>query len=204
MRRRAWFSLLCGGCFFLFCMTFYFSLVSIKYFLERSSSIEKKKQTLYFSSKEDHYSVLIQVHRTDLYYLNWYPKIVLKTKLDFSNEPKIHLSKVNGSKLLHRQGKEETVGKCIFTNSKGVVKIKELNNTINNTFTVGPVTEGVNVIKLYFEPDYDVISDLTCEIIFSETSNIATPWIWLMKAIFSTLLFVIFSFILIRYTKSKS
>ena len=124
--------------------------------------------------------------------------------MDFSNEPKIHLSKVNGSNLLHPQGKKGTVGKCIFTNSKGVVKIKELNNTINNTFTVGPVTEGVNVIKLYFEPDYDVISDLTCEIIFSETSNIATPWIWLMKAIFSTLLFVIFSFILIRYTKSKS
>ena len=222
MNKKVWLCLLYGGCFFLFCMMLYFCITSAKYFIELSASRERKRQTLHFSKEENQYSAIIPVYSNDVYYLNWYPKMVLNTEINniskrnngFSQEgtdvamsgagrlsQQYHLRKANNENLSHSQTKknlEEKAGKCIFVNSKGIVKIKELHNLKNFTFTLGPMTEGNNIIKIYFPPDYDMISDLTCDVIFSETSNIATPWIWLVKAILSALLLIVLIFILIR------
>ena len=224
MNRKILLGLLYGGCFFLFCMMLYFCIISVKHFMKFSDSRERKRQTLHFSKEKNQYSAIIQVYPDDVYYLNWYPKMVLNTKINDigkrdkdssqkgtdvsmsrpeSLSQKDHLREANNGKLSHspiKENLEGEKGKCIFINSKGFVKTEEIQNVKNFTFTVGPVTEGSNIIKLSFPPDYDRIPDLTCDIIFSETSNSATPWIWLAKAMVSALLFIALTFIPLLHT----
>ncbi|MDD2404109.1 MAG: hypothetical protein PHI56_06170 [Victivallaceae bacterium] len=78
----------------------------------------------------------------------------------------------------------------VFTNSKGNIKKTTLNLSHNLSFKLGePLTLGDNIVELYFEPEVDNNIKLVANLIFAETSNIATPWMGLIKAILSILFF---------------
>lgn len=168
----------------LFVLSIYFSIISAGYFVNLSATRDRAKRIISFDREKNKHIAVITILRDDLYYLNWYPKVILDARF------KKHL-------------KDKTCI-CVFTDSKGNIKKTTLSLSNNLTFKFGqPLLQGDNVVELYFEPDVDNNLKLVGNLIFTETSNVATPWIWFIKTILSILFFFIVLVFLVRRKHKK-
>ena len=161
----------------------YFLIVTFNSFSELSLSRKKSKQNLIFSKVENSFISTIEVNKFDLRYLNWYPKIILHNEF---------ISYLNSKNV-----------KCIFTNSKGNREERTFTITQNLAFTVGPLTEGDNFVELCFESDCIDDLKMTASMIYHETSNNALPWVYLIQAIISALLFSLCFIQLYKFLKNR-